>query len=166
MCENNHQNGHPRPPAPPPGYFPPFPNRLPGGQWTTGLCDCSDDPRNCLLACCCPCITMGRIAEIIDAGTTSCCVAGLIYCALGSKCCGKLYSLTFRSKLRKLFSLPEDPYSDTFVHCCCCVCALAQEYRELKNRGFDPALGWEANVEKWERNGVTVPPIVAPGMAR
>ncbi|KAF5179038.1 hypothetical protein FRX31_031381 [Thalictrum thalictroides] len=40
------------------------------GQWTTGLYDCFDDPSICFLTCCCPCITFGQIAEIIDEGKT------------------------------------------------------------------------------------------------
>ncbi|KAJ8646671.1 hypothetical protein MRB53_008419 [Persea americana] len=40
------------------------------GQWSSGLCDCCNDPSNCLLTCCCPCVTFGQIAEIIDRGTT------------------------------------------------------------------------------------------------
>ncbi|KAF7808905.1 protein PLANT CADMIUM RESISTANCE 9-like [Senna tora] len=75
-----------------------------------------------------------------------------------------LYGARYRSNLRRLFSLPEVPYSDSFVHCCCCVCALTQEYKELKNRGIHPSIGWEGNVEKWKREGVE-PPIV-PTMAR
>nr|XP_009769021.1 PREDICTED: protein PLANT CADMIUM RESISTANCE 12-like [Nicotiana sylvestris] len=61
--------------------------------------------------------------------------------------------------MRELFKLPETPYSDTLISCCCCVCGSCQEYRELQNRGVDPSLGWEGNVEKWKREGVTVPPI-------
>ncbi|KAL6281569.1 hypothetical protein ACE6H2_018450 [Prunus campanulata] len=39
-------------------------------QWTTGLCGCFEDPSNCLMTCCCPCVTFGQNAEIIDKGTT------------------------------------------------------------------------------------------------
>ncbi|KAK9903823.1 hypothetical protein M0R45_000930 [Rubus argutus] len=88
----------------------------PQGQWSTGLLDC-------LFTCFCPCITFGQIAEIVDRGTTSCVVAGMIYHVLGS------------------------------------------EYRELKNQGIDPSIGWQANAEEWNREGV-VPPIIKPGMAR
>ncbi|KAK3222585.1 hypothetical protein Dsin_009610 [Dipteronia sinensis] len=37
-------------------------------QWSTGLYDCCEDPKNCLIALLCPCITFGQIAEIIDRG--------------------------------------------------------------------------------------------------
>ncbi|CAL5399605.1 unnamed protein product [Camellia sinensis] len=137
----------------------------PHGQWTTGFNDYCDDPSICFMVCCLPCIPMGQVAEIVDKGSTSCFAAGLIFCILNPKCCGKLYAYSYRSKLRALFSLPEAPHSDFLAHCCCCLCAHTQEYRELKNRGIDPSLGWKGNVEKWKR-GVAMPPIVTPSMTR
>ncbi|KVH97681.1 Uncharacterized protein family Cys-rich [Cynara cardunculus var. scolymus] len=40
------------------------------GQWSTGLCDCTSDASNCCRTIFCPCVTFGRIAEIVDKGTT------------------------------------------------------------------------------------------------
>ncbi|GMY18326.1 protein PLANT CADMIUM RESISTANCE 9-like [Fagus crenata] len=148
--------------APPPQQLG---KQLPEGQWSAGLFDCLEDSSICCFTCLCPCIIFGRIAEIVDRGTTSRAAAGLIYCGLGPKICGALYAGTYRSKLRGLFSLPKEPCADWLVHWCCCVCSITQEYRELQNRGIDPSLGWEGNVEKWKREGC-VPPIVAPGMSR
>ncbi|KAH0692204.1 hypothetical protein KY285_019301 [Solanum tuberosum] len=37
--------------------------------WSTGLCDCMSDPKNCCITLWCPCITFGRVAEIIDKGS-------------------------------------------------------------------------------------------------
>ncbi|XP_031400204.1 protein PLANT CADMIUM RESISTANCE 9-like isoform X2 [Punica granatum] len=132
------------------------------GQWTTGLWDCREDGSNCLQSCFCPCVTFGQIAEIIDRGTTPSTVASILYCGQRCPC---LYGSLYRTKLRRLFSLPEAPYSDLVVHSCCCICSLSQEYREFKNRGINPSLGWEANVEKWKAEGLT-PPIIADGMSR
>lgn len=143
----------------------PPPSQFPEGQWSTGICNCFDDPSNCLLTCFCPCITFGRIAEILDRGNTSCRLQGLIYYAMSHIGCEWLYGGIYRSKLRGFLSLPEAPCADWLVHCCCCVCSLCQEYRELKNHGADPSLGWQANVEKWNREG-RKPPFVAPGMDR
>ncbi|BAU02811.1 hypothetical protein VIGAN_11239500 [Vigna angularis var. angularis] len=67
--------------------------------------------------------------------------ASLIFFGLGCLGLGCLYSYKFRIKLRSLYNLPEEPYSDCFVHYCCLVCAICQEHRELKNRGLDPSLG-------------------------
>ncbi|KAK9114801.1 hypothetical protein Syun_021598 [Stephania yunnanensis] len=85
------------------------------GEWTTSLCGCMDDPSN------------------------SCGSAGMIFCVLG--CFAYLYSCTYRTKLRGLYSLSEDPCGDCLVHWCCAPCAICQEYRELKNRGLDPSIG-------------------------
>ncbi|GFZ21407.1 hypothetical protein Acr_29g0005690 [Actinidia rufa] len=136
MSQNNTYNANTKSSDPNPQVSYPL-----EGQWSTGLYDCWDDPSTCLIASCFPCITMGRIVEMIDKGSTSCFVGGLIFCALNPKCFGKLYAYSYRSKLRALFSLPEAQYSDAFVSSCCCVCALTQEYRELKNRGFNPSIG-------------------------
>ncbi|KAK6921142.1 PLAC8 motif-containing protein [Dillenia turbinata] len=70
------------PPPPPPAGMPPVqslqtsPYGVPVGinlnanPWTTGLCGCCEDPANCLITCCCPCITFGQNVEIIDRGAT------------------------------------------------------------------------------------------------
>ncbi|KAJ6312513.1 hypothetical protein OIU77_014106 [Salix suchowensis] len=119
----------------------PPPSQFPEGQWSTGICNCFDDPSNCLLTCFCPCITFGRVAEILDRGNTSCRLQGLVYYAMSHIGCAWLYGGVYRSKLRGFLSLPETPCADWLVHCCCCVCSLCQEYRELKNHGADPSLG-------------------------
>ncbi|KAL5722184.1 hypothetical protein ACHQM5_005733 [Ranunculus cassubicifolius] len=113
------------------------------GEWSTGLYDCFDDPSMCFHTCFCPCVVFGNIAEIIDEGATSSRRACCIYYALSS--CSWLYASLYRTKLRRMYSLPEEPLSDGLVHGCCCVCSLTQEYRELKIRGHDPSLGWQAN---------------------
>ncbi|XP_027347846.1 protein PLANT CADMIUM RESISTANCE 7-like [Abrus precatorius] len=135
-------------------------------QWTTGLCHCLDDPGNCLVTCFCPCVTFGLIAEIVDKGTTTCACCGTIYGTLlaftGLAC---LYSCSYRSKLRVQYDLPEAPCMDCLVHFCCETCALCQEYRELKNRGFDLSIGWDANVER-RRQEVTLAPVISQSMTR
>ncbi|XP_059455056.1 cell number regulator 2-like [Corylus avellana] len=145
-----------------------YPNNTgpqPEGQWSSGLCDCFQDSSNCCVTCCCPCITFGRVAEIVDRGQTTCACGGLIYYALAHLGCACLYTCTYRTKLRALYSLPEDPCGDCCVHFWCTTCALCQEYRELKSRGVDPTIGWVANAQKMN-SGATTPPFVAPGMTR
>ncbi|CAI7908112.1 unnamed protein product, partial [Closterium sp. NIES-53] len=46
-----------------------------------------------------------------------------------------------RKRLREKYMLPQRPFSDFWMHCLCACCAIAQEHRELRNRGWDPALG-------------------------
>ncbi|XP_031255852.1 protein PLANT CADMIUM RESISTANCE 6-like [Pistacia vera] len=115
--------------------------------WTTGLFDCFDDPLNALVTLCIPCLTFGQVAEIVDSGSTSCAVSGLIYgaiaCIFGCPC---FLSCTYRTKLRSRYYLVESPAPDWITHCLCEYCALCQEYRELQNRGLDPSIGWHGNV--------------------
>ncbi|KAL6634091.1 hypothetical protein ACP70R_026762 [Stipagrostis hirtigluma subsp. patula] len=138
----------------------------PVAAWSTGLCDCFDDCGNCCVTCLCPCITFGQIAEIVDRGSTSCGASGALYTLImlltGCQC---VYSCFYRSKMRAQYGLQEGPCIDCCVHCCCEHCALCQEYRELKKRGFDMNLGWHANMERQGRTAATMPPQM-PGMTR
>lgn len=47
----------------------------------------------------------------------------------------------YRQRLREKYFLPEEPCNDACTQCFCFPCALSQESRELKNRGWDPKLG-------------------------
>uniref|UniRef100_A0A2P2MA66 Protein PLANT CADMIUM RESISTANCE 2-like n=1 Tax=Rhizophora mucronata TaxID=61149 RepID=A0A2P2MA66_RHIMU len=137
------------------------------GAWSSDLCDCFSDVPSCCLTCWCPCISFGRIAEIVDQGATTCTTGGAIYAILayftGYAC---IYSCVYRSKLRKQYALEERPCNDCLVHCCCESCALCQEYRELQSRGFDMALGWEGNMQRQSRGmEMTAPPAQLMGGA-
>ncbi|CAN6338604.1 unnamed protein product [Urochloa humidicola] len=147
----------------------------PAGAWSSGLFDCFSDISGCCLTIFCPCITFGRIANIVDQGATSCCVSGTLYFLLSALTGGQpslltgglscLYSCCYRSRLRTQHGLPEGPCNcpDCCVHFWCEPCALCQEYRELKARGFDMSKGWHGNME---RKGATAPPQMHPGMSR
>ncbi|XP_073010304.1 cell number regulator 1-like [Typha latifolia] len=139
-------------------------------QWSTGLCHCLDDPGNCLITCLCPCITFGQIAEIVDRGTCPCVASGMVYGLLCLTGMGCLYSCFYRSKMRGEYDLAEAPAADCLVHFCCETCALCQEYRELKNRGFDLGIGWEANMDRQRRgvmgSQVMGAPVIPGGMMR
>ncbi|KAK4261763.1 hypothetical protein QN277_004719 [Acacia crassicarpa] len=144
--------------------------KQPRVAWSTGLCDCTSDVKNCCITCWCPCITFGQIAEILDKGSTSCGASGALYtvvaCVTGCAC---LYSCFYRSKMRHQFLLKDDPCCDCLVHCCCEPCALCQEYRELQNRGFDLLIGWHGNVEQRNRElalTTATAPAVETGMTR
>ncbi|KAL3635956.1 Protein CADMIUM RESISTANCE 2 [Castilleja foliolosa] len=134
--------------------------------WSTGLCDCFSDSRNCCITCWCPCITFGQIAEIVDKGSSSCGLSGTLYtllaCVTGCACC---LSCFYRTKMRQQYSLHDSACGDCAVHFFCESCALCQEYRELKNRGFDMSIGWHGNVERQNR-GVVMAPISEGGMSR
>ncbi|KAK8583002.1 hypothetical protein V6N13_069767 [Hibiscus sabdariffa] len=66
--------------------------------------------------------------------------------------------------LRKQYNLVGGGCGDCIRHFLCETCALTQEYRELKNRGFDMSIGWHANVEK--NQGLTMAPPVEKEMNR
>eukprot|EP00257_Ricinus_communis_P026516 XP_025013930.1 cell number regulator 2 isoform X2 [Ricinus communis] len=108
-----------------------------GTRWSTGLCHCCDDPANCFVTCMCPCITFGQIAEIVNKGSITCAASGAVYALLGFTGLPCLYSCFYRPRLRGQYDLEEAPCADCLVHFLCQPCALCQEYRELKNRGFD-----------------------------
>ncbi|XP_074587743.1 cell number regulator 1-like [Curcuma longa] len=150
-------------PAPPPNAN--LPSRgLHPVPWSTGLCHCMDDPGNCLMTCLCPCITFGEIADIVDEGSCSCVASGAAYAALcftGAAC---FYSYCYRSKLRGRYDIAEGPAPDFLVHCCCEACALCQEHRELRTKGFDMGIGWKANAERQRRGMMMEPVMAAPAM--
>ncbi|KAM6571797.1 hypothetical protein CsatA_015877 [Cannabis sativa] len=134
--------------------------------WSTGLCDCFDDVPTCCLTCWCPCVTFGRIAEMVDQGATSCGMSGALYtlimCVSGWAC---LYSCFYRSKLRGQYFLEESPCTDCCVHCCCEQCSLCQEYRQLKSHGLDMSIGWHGNVARQKRLAA-LPPQIQKNMKR
>ncbi|KAK9105940.1 hypothetical protein Scep_022784 [Stephania cephalantha] len=133
--------------------------------WSTGLYDCCDDVGNCCITCWCPCITYGRIAEIVDQGSSSCGRSGGLYALLNYFTgCAWCLSWFQRQKMRHQYHLQENPCGDCLVHFCCEHCALCQEYRELKSRGYDMYIGWHGNVQR-QSQGI-VPPVVQSGMTR
>ncbi|CAI5489579.1 unnamed protein product [Closterium sp. Naga37s-1] len=118
------------------------------GEWTTDWCGCFDDISSCCCVLFCPCVAVGRIAEIADSGDTdaceACCCWYLIQaCTFGSLGC--LYSKGKRLKLRRKYGLPAKPCGDCLMHWCCAICSISQEYRELQNRGWKPSLGYSQN---------------------
>ncbi|PWA45019.1 PLAC8 motif-containing protein [Artemisia annua] len=121
---------------------------------------------NCCLTCWCPCITFGQIAEIVDKGNTPCGAHGAFYAIIETlTCCGCMYSCAYRTKMRSQYGLRESPCNDCLVHFFCERCALCQEYRELKHRGFDISIGWQGNMER-QNYGVQTPPVAPGGMYR
>ncbi|XP_019170491.1 PREDICTED: protein PLANT CADMIUM RESISTANCE 2-like [Ipomoea nil] len=160
--------------SPPPHKEPPTgipvggpPQNQAPAVWSSDLCNCCDDVSNCFITCFCPCITFGQIAEITDKGAISCGVSGALYCLIAFVIgCPCFYSCFYRSKLRKQYMLPESPCGDCLVHCCCESCALCQEYRELKHRGFNMSLGWEGNMDRQNMGVGMTAPGVQGGMNR
>ncbi|CAI9786795.1 unnamed protein product [Fraxinus pennsylvanica] len=144
---------------------PPTPMAAPAtlNGWSSELFDCMKDPQNALITAFFPCVTFGQIAEIIDSGHTSCGTSGMMYgviaFCIAMPC---IMSCTYRTKLRSKFGLIETPAPDWAVHCFCEWCALCQEYRELKDKGYDPAIGWLGNVAVQQQQKQQQFPMAAP----
>ncbi|WVZ22738.1 hypothetical protein V8G54_001282 [Vigna mungo] len=119
----------------------------------------------------CPCVSFGRIAEILDKGKTCKCVIELInydplyflnfcFCAMIfviAACClygslfyllagftqlgGCIYAWLYRAKLREVYGIKGHHCIDCLVSFLCLHLSICQEYRELKVRGFDISAG-------------------------
>ncbi|KAK3421498.1 hypothetical protein EUGRSUZ_G02145 [Eucalyptus grandis] len=154
------------------------PSNVEEHPWSTGLCDCCGDIKSCnkksvyiasfffFLVLSLPRIKEKiQILEILDKGETSCVMNCAIYTLIYLlTSCACLYSCCYRTKLRRDFGLKEDPCNDCLVHCCCMYCALCQEYRELKSRGFNVEKGWAGNAS--QHGEVAMAPKVEGGMRR
>ncbi|OIV94124.1 hypothetical protein TanjilG_29224 [Lupinus angustifolius] len=141
-------------------------NKVAHGSWSTGLCHCCSDCHSCCLTLWCPCISFGRIAEITDKGTSSCCVQGTLFFILaGFAHVASCYACIYRTKLRRLYGIEGNQCKDCLASCLCIHLSICQSYRELQARGFDLSAGWNGNVEMRSR-GVMEAPAVAGAMSR
>uniref|UniRef100_A0A2P2IUF5 Uncharacterized protein MANES_15G132600 n=1 Tax=Rhizophora mucronata TaxID=61149 RepID=A0A2P2IUF5_RHIMU len=98
----------------------------------------------------------------------ACGVNGALYTLIACvTCCPCCYSCFYRSKMRQQYAIKKRPCGDCLVHCFCECCALCQEHRELKIRGYDLELGWHGNVEKKNRSleMASMAPVVEGGMS-
>uniref|UniRef100_A0A0E0PW62 Uncharacterized protein n=1 Tax=Oryza rufipogon TaxID=4529 RepID=A0A0E0PW62_ORYRU len=129
------------------------------GEWSVKLFDCFGDSGTCCLTCWCPCITFGRIAEIVDKGST---------CILTYH-----FALWFKHRKPSIFVLHARDLvcfaGDNRLPMAVCLyqtilnagtvqlatVALlgllrplllrTQEYKELEKRGFNMSKGWEGS---------------------
>lgn len=119
-------------------------------QWSSGICACFDDIQSCFIGLFCPCYVFGKNAELLGSGTfagpclthciswalvnTICCFAtngvllGLPGCFVSCYACG------YRRSLRTKYNLQEAPCGDFVTHFFCHLCAICQEYREIRER--------------------------------
>ncbi|KAL7140159.1 hypothetical protein ABFS83_09G103700 [Erythranthe nasuta] len=101
-----------------------------GIPWSSGFFDCHEDQTN------------------------ACHVGSFIYLLMMPAVWSQwLMGSKYREKIRNRYGLVEAPYQDAVSHIFCSCCSLCQEFRELKNRGLDPALGWKGIIaEQHYRN--------------
>ncbi|MQM09550.1 hypothetical protein Taro_042422 [Colocasia esculenta] len=157
-------------PYPPPAQFPPAepqPKEYQpspfvqhaniGVPWSTGLFDCHLDQTNATMTAFFPCVTFGQIAEILDNGQTTCTMGSLMYLVMAPALCTcSILASSYRTKLRQQYNLVQAPAEDWVLHLFCPCCSLCQEFRELKNRGIDPAQGYLGNLAQQQAAGNTM----------
>ncbi|KAG1335072.1 protein PLANT CADMIUM RESISTANCE 7-like [Cocos nucifera] len=136
----------------------PYPLKV-GNPWTSGLFDCEQNSTNAVMTAFFPCVTFGLIAEILDEGQTSCTLGSFMHGLLLPVLSCSILGASYRQKLRFKYNLVQAPAEDWSVHLFCPCCALCQEYRELKNRGIDPSIGWMGYLARQQEANM-VPPVV------
>ncbi|KAK9065693.1 hypothetical protein SSX86_015094 [Deinandra increscens subsp. villosa] len=121
--------------------------------WSSGICACFDDFESCCIGTICPCYLFGKNAEVLGSNsfmgscTTHCIICGLINscCCLASGglllvfpgCFAACHACGYRKALRTKYNLQEAPCGDFVTHLCCHLCAICQEYREIRERSVD-----------------------------
>ena len=117
----------------------------PPQNWHTSLCNCCNDSAICCTVCFAPCLVHAENVRKLTGDSGAPYIVELfIHAALCSVCCSLtcLYcwgcqcflGVDRRRLLRIKYGLPEAPCNDFCLHCCCHLCALCQEARELNIR--------------------------------
>ncbi|CAL0314546.1 unnamed protein product [Lupinus luteus] len=143
-------------------------NQMPA-QWSSGICACCDDMQSCCIGFLCPCFVFGKNAEFLGSGTFfgSCVTHFLLWTLVNISCLlltdglflglpgciVSCYACGYRRTLRSKYNLPEAPCGDFVTHFCCHLCAICQEYREIRERAGD------YEVTDMKLAVVTAPPI-------
>lgn len=138
-------------------------------QWSSGICACCDDMQSCCIGLFCPCYLFGKNADFLGSGTLigSCMTHFILWGFINTLCCvlteGILlglpgcfvacYACGYRRSLRAKYNLPEAPCGDFATHFFCHLCAICQEYREIRERSGD------SNPPDLTLAVVTAPPI-------
>ncbi|CAA0809770.1 Protein PLANT CADMIUM RESISTANCE 10 [Striga hermonthica] len=123
------------------------------GQWSSGICACFDDVQSCCVGLFCPCYLFAKNAQVLGSGTLigSCMMHSILWAIVNTFCCmlteglmlglpGCLvacYACGYRRTLRSNYNLEEAPCGDFITHFFCHLCALCQEYREIRERSGD-----------------------------
>ncbi|KAJ4705707.1 Protein PLANT CADMIUM RESISTANCE like [Melia azedarach] len=119
-------------------------------HWSSGICACCDDMQSCCIGLFCPCFLFGKNAEFLGSGTFagSCLTYFILWAFVNSVCClltdgimlglpgcfVACYACGYRRALRTKYNLQEAPCGDFVSHFFCHLCAICQEYREIRER--------------------------------
>ncbi|KAI4295332.1 hypothetical protein L6164_035388 [Bauhinia variegata] len=124
-------------------------------QWSSGICACCDDMQSCCIGLFCPCFLFGKNAEFLGSGTFlgSCVTHFVLWTLVNTACCFltdgillgvgvpgcfvSIYACGYRRALRSKYNLQEAPCGDLVTHFFCHLCAICQEYREIRERSGD-----------------------------
>ncbi|KAH9623049.1 hypothetical protein KSS87_012252 [Heliosperma pusillum] len=123
-------------------------------QWSSGICACCDDMQSCCVGLFCPCYLFAKNAVSLGSGTLAgpCITHFMLWALVNGVCClitdGVLwglpgcfigcYAYNYRKNLRTRYNLQEAPCGDFATHFFCHLCAICQEYREIRERSEDP----------------------------
>ncbi|XP_011072383.1 protein PLANT CADMIUM RESISTANCE 8-like [Sesamum indicum] len=159
------------------GYYPQsFQTAQPpqiGRPWSTELFDCHKNPTNAVMTALFPCVTFGQIAEVMDGTEPSarsqmtCPFGTVVYMLTLAVCMEWFLGSAYRTRLRNRYGLVEAPFHDIISHCFCPYCSLCQEFRELKEQGLNPALGYNGILaeQQAKQNGQIYKPPPAQAMS-
>lgn len=127
-----------------PYFLPMRPPYMPENNWTTGLCQCTDDTKSCFEICFCGYCQIGYQDRKMTLGQTGpdwgICLA---YCCLDMFVSfGLAYSYgawQIRDRIKTRFNIePQECCKSVCIAFFCASCSLCQTYRELSNRGYWP----------------------------
>ncbi|XP_008240652.1 PREDICTED: protein PLANT CADMIUM RESISTANCE 10 isoform X2 [Prunus mume] len=101
----------------------------------------------------CPCFLFGKNAEFLGSGTFmgSCMTHFILWVLVNTVCCllteglvlgvpgcfVACYACGYRRTLRSKYNLQEAPCGDFVTHFFCHLCAICQEYREIREKSAD-----------------------------
>nr|DAD43216.1 TPA_asm: hypothetical protein HUJ06_001446 [Nelumbo nucifera] len=141
-------------------------------QWSSGICACCDDMQSCI-GLFCPCFLFAKNAEFLGSGTLiGSCTTHFILCGLANILCCLLtdgillglpgcfvacYACGYRRALRTKYNLQEAPCGDLTTHLFCHLCAICQEYREIRDKSGN------SNQSDLKLAVVTAPPVQTMG---
>uniref|UniRef100_A0A0C9RFS9 TSA: Wollemia nobilis Ref_Wollemi_Transcript_29843_741 transcribed RNA sequence n=1 Tax=Wollemia nobilis TaxID=56998 RepID=A0A0C9RFS9_9CONI len=136
--------------------------------WSSGICACCDDMQSCWIGLFCPCILFGKNVEYLEgqSWTGPCVVHFLLWGVVTGMCCSltegtllgllgsfvSCYACGYRRAIRTKYNLEEAPCGDFVTHLFCHMCAICQEYREIRDRsdGFNLSVLTAPSVQTME----------------
>ncbi|KAG6622938.1 PLAC8 family protein [Phytophthora cinnamomi] len=110
------------------------------GKWDVGLCGCCTHHMmpNCLMAFCCPCVSLAQISSRLSMLTYD--IALVLFVLLFCCTCGAVsivgvvWLWQTRAQTRDRFQIPGSCCGDFCAACCCgCCCSMAQIATQIKS---------------------------------